>query len=334
MTSSQHVYEVRPRKDKRGVDLISDVLPFGRLILIALILTAFALGGCNERKGELSGEVFIVTKGGHNYKLGLVPIALYSLETLKPYLDQKEQQAQTELARLGPLAEAAKSEMDAKDKAKAAAFDVYLKGISSEANKSVLEAAHNQADKRWQAAMGAYYSLLDEQSKFVSGAFYFDGLPKPLVTTQTNSDGRFTIEMPTKGDFAIAANAYRTVGDSTEHYYWLIKVSLDGAAKKAIMLSNNNLTSEGSSDSLIGMKLEGTHSDKQSDHQSKVSAVDEANPATPKLTQPVIIQGQYGNTTLPIGTEVELVSQDAAYAHIRYAGREFVIPNSAVTQSK
>ena len=31
LTSSQHVYEVRPRKDKRGVDLISDALPFGRL---------------------------------------------------------------------------------------------------------------------------------------------------------------------------------------------------------------------------------------------------------------------------------------------------------------
>src|SRR5213596_2933141 len=28
---SMHVYEIRPRKDKRGVDLISDVLPFGRL---------------------------------------------------------------------------------------------------------------------------------------------------------------------------------------------------------------------------------------------------------------------------------------------------------------
>jgi hypothetical protein len=26
-----HVYEVRPRKDKRGVDLIGDALPFGRL---------------------------------------------------------------------------------------------------------------------------------------------------------------------------------------------------------------------------------------------------------------------------------------------------------------
>jgi hypothetical protein len=26
-----HTYEVRPRKDHRGVDLISDALPFGRL---------------------------------------------------------------------------------------------------------------------------------------------------------------------------------------------------------------------------------------------------------------------------------------------------------------
>jgi hypothetical protein len=31
MSSSQHVYEVRPRKDHRGFDLISDVLPIGRL---------------------------------------------------------------------------------------------------------------------------------------------------------------------------------------------------------------------------------------------------------------------------------------------------------------
>jgi hypothetical protein len=31
MSRSMHAYEVRPRKDKRGVDLISDALPFGRL---------------------------------------------------------------------------------------------------------------------------------------------------------------------------------------------------------------------------------------------------------------------------------------------------------------
>ncbi len=33
MQSTMHLYEVRPRKDRRGVDLISDVLPFGWLIV-------------------------------------------------------------------------------------------------------------------------------------------------------------------------------------------------------------------------------------------------------------------------------------------------------------
>jgi len=31
MINSQHTYEIRPRKDHRGVDLISEVLAFGRL---------------------------------------------------------------------------------------------------------------------------------------------------------------------------------------------------------------------------------------------------------------------------------------------------------------
>ena len=28
---ASYVYEIRPRKDKRGIDLISDTLPFGKL---------------------------------------------------------------------------------------------------------------------------------------------------------------------------------------------------------------------------------------------------------------------------------------------------------------
>jgi hypothetical protein len=31
MTNSRHAYDIRPRRDHRGVDLISDALPFGRL---------------------------------------------------------------------------------------------------------------------------------------------------------------------------------------------------------------------------------------------------------------------------------------------------------------
>jgi len=45
MQSTMHVYEVRPRKDKRGVDLISDVLPFGRPVLHMHALESFLIAG-------------------------------------------------------------------------------------------------------------------------------------------------------------------------------------------------------------------------------------------------------------------------------------------------
>jgi hypothetical protein len=44
MTSAQHVYEVRPRKDHRGVDLISDVLPFGGLWYVGPNAISNAIG--------------------------------------------------------------------------------------------------------------------------------------------------------------------------------------------------------------------------------------------------------------------------------------------------
>jgi len=44
MTGSAHFYEVRSRKDKRGVDLISDALPFGRLWYDGLEAVSNAMG--------------------------------------------------------------------------------------------------------------------------------------------------------------------------------------------------------------------------------------------------------------------------------------------------
>jgi hypothetical protein len=44
-----HIYEVRPRKDKRGADLISDVLPFGRLWYDGPNAVANAIGYAEHR---------------------------------------------------------------------------------------------------------------------------------------------------------------------------------------------------------------------------------------------------------------------------------------------
>jgi hypothetical protein len=51
MTSSQHVYEIRPRRDPRGVDLISDALPFGRLWYAEPDATTNVIG-THEHKGK------------------------------------------------------------------------------------------------------------------------------------------------------------------------------------------------------------------------------------------------------------------------------------------
>ena len=49
MQSTMHAYEVRPRKDHRGVDLISDAMPFGRLCHAGWMRFANAIGDAEHR---------------------------------------------------------------------------------------------------------------------------------------------------------------------------------------------------------------------------------------------------------------------------------------------
>jgi hypothetical protein len=51
---TMHVYETRPRKDHRGVDLISDVLPFGPLWYGGLDAIRDAAGECEVFTAESS----------------------------------------------------------------------------------------------------------------------------------------------------------------------------------------------------------------------------------------------------------------------------------------
>lgn len=45
-----HIYEVRPRKDRRGFDLISDALPFSRLWFVAITFSTILLSsGCQKK---------------------------------------------------------------------------------------------------------------------------------------------------------------------------------------------------------------------------------------------------------------------------------------------
>jgi hypothetical protein len=60
-----HVYEVRPRKDKRGFDLISDALPFGRLWYSGTDAAANAIGYAEHRSRSHDAVIRVYDESGN-----------------------------------------------------------------------------------------------------------------------------------------------------------------------------------------------------------------------------------------------------------------------------
>jgi|SRR5438132_4745352 len=141
-------------------------------------------------KGTVSGQVFVSTQGGENFKLGAVQVGLFARD----------------------------------------AIDILLAGLKKYADYKIQNDFFDHV----------YYS----------GAFYFAYFQFPIQTAETDADGKFAIEVPKTGRFVIAAQAQRSVGDHTEHYYWLQPVSPE-SGQRIQNLSNNNLTSTTGTSSLI-----------------------------------------------------------------------------------
>jgi hypothetical protein len=64
MTKAQHIYEVRPRKDKRGFDLISDALPFGRLWYAGPNAINNAIGYAEHRSRSRDAVIRVYDEAG------------------------------------------------------------------------------------------------------------------------------------------------------------------------------------------------------------------------------------------------------------------------------
>ena len=60
-----HSYKVRPRKDKRGVDLIFDALPFGRLWYGEPNAVANAIGYATHRSRSHDAVIHVYDSAGN-----------------------------------------------------------------------------------------------------------------------------------------------------------------------------------------------------------------------------------------------------------------------------
>jgi hypothetical protein len=80
-----HAYEIRPQKDRHGVDLISDVLPFGRLWYDGPNAVANAIGYAEHRSQSHTAVICVYDESGnvietHEHKGGFTRITISSQE--------------------------------------------------------------------------------------------------------------------------------------------------------------------------------------------------------------------------------------------------------------
>jgi len=215
--------------------------------LAALMLALACLQGCNRQR-EIVGEVFIVTKGGQNVRLGLVEVRAFPESQIKPFISQKLKEAEAQRPALEEaVTEAQRHYEQAKANARAATND-YLDAELGE-RMSALSTRFSRED----SAREKLTELNDAEGKLAylsAPEFFFAGLPQGVASARTNADGKFTLTVPRSGKYALAARAQREVFGSTEFYYWMVWVEADGATK--VTLGNTNLMVENSPDTVVG----------------------------------------------------------------------------------
>lgn len=245
---------------------------YATVILASLMAGALIIYGFNyfnlislsdlfTREMKINGEIFIVTQGKENYKLGLVEVCAIPEKQILEWVKLKENQAKTESVKAQKLIDPAqqaklKAEKDYNE-AKAWAdkyYNMYMAdvGVTYDMYQRVLKEAEDKAEILNKKTSDLNKTQSDYDFWF-SPAHYFDGLNNCEKSAKTNSEGKFLITL--KGEkYALAAHSERKVFGVTESYYWLIWVSPDIGSNKPLMLSNDNLMEENPQEKVVEIK--------------------------------------------------------------------------------
>ena len=201
--------------------------------------------------GTLSGQVFVSSRGGENFKLGAVQVGLFARDAMDTLLPAIKKNADNKIEQLRKAIADADAAQKQAELNKNAASDAVTQAIMAGRNYRAEGLARDSTIQAWVDAERRNTELNDELNFCHSGGFYFAFFKSPIRTAETDADGRFVIPVPKTGAFVVAAEAKRSVGGDTEQYYWLQPVSLEGQQQLTQNLSNNNLTSTTESSSLI-----------------------------------------------------------------------------------
>lgn len=198
------------------------------------------LTACSKKK-EVSGSVFIVTKGSENIKLGLVDVVVFNRFKFKEkYIDNKKVGLTNDV--LSPITKCM-SEIRASELGNQYRRDNLKESIEqnpdmSLSSRKIFQKLIDDDEGKTKQLYDKYFKL---QQQLVL-ALIETSTSKQIA--KTDADGRFHLQ-EIGSDDTIVAIANRMVGNAYEMYAWVIKYE-DIPQSGQIMLSNNNLVNTGS----------------------------------------------------------------------------------------
>lgn len=178
------------------------------LLLVAICLITVACG-----KTTIKGELFVVTAGGENKKMGNIQVFAVSAKEIRQQLSQQKSSVSAELDRAG------------KD------YESCISGYAT--NEKILSSCRDIRD----------YAAIEAVSKALKA-------PTAIAAATTNSDGKFEMTVPGSSEVMLQAMGSRSVYGNTELYLWLKPVP-SGSGERTVNISNDSLVDFDSAKALI-----------------------------------------------------------------------------------
>ena len=226
-------------------------------LLITLAITIIFNVDCAKHK-DLTGEVFIVTKGANNIKMGLVPVKLFDQDTINRQLAAIEQLSiQLRDKYLTEKTQLEEKMKNLENKYAEAEFDEFLQLLKkqNEELKASIGQGYSVRLEDLKVPRSTKLKIKDSLSVQLkqklelvkteilytnSSEFVFDNLSNPFMETITNADGLFSFTIADGRNVVLVAKSSRQTSEGIESYFWLGSVSLQNVDSQHLIISNHN----------------------------------------------------------------------------------------------
>src|SRR5262249_35228279 len=149
------------------------------------------------RSHELKGEVFIVTRGHESLKLGLVEISAFDRAQLSSVIDSVKNKIAEQDAEVTPISKAV-------EKVKSSAEKLQDDAMNKLESDERFSSFFHRSNDLWFRARRLSDRIESYSKHLHSAQRFFEVLPpRPIANTRTDSDGKFTIKLPSYSEVVL-----------------------------------------------------------------------------------------------------------------------------------